>query len=398
MGISETVFTFIASAHESVVIISPEPTSLTDAYSLLKVLKGKGIQKGLYALVNMVLSYEDSVKIFNRFNSTTKKFLGTELKYLGYIMTDQIIVASVIQQKPVMILNPESTPGHCFTSIAGKFQTDFKFFENTRFSENLHRVTALKGEGKERVAGEKSAVKLKEGAFTTPEDVKKGYGKSFGKGEDPGTVIVRLIEEGGLSLDKASEYVRKIEEACINRFRKSPVDIKNSLYSSLDLSGFSESRIREFALMLEALYAKRYQKQLFDLEDILIRLIEEGEGSEERLKQMIGNLRNRYRTSFKKSELSVEEFLADYLNADDLTKDDFENIAGIIQSACMEKFGKSFRLITEDMHEEVLEAFRSIKERDVTINTLLQQVTRQSQSRATLSQTLNEKRSDSGFE
>jgi MinD-like ATPase involved in chromosome partitioning or flagellar assembly len=117
-GAGETVQAFINSAQYTIVVISPEPTSLTDAFSLIKVLKKNNFDKPLYILVNMVLNYENSMEVFNRFDVAVKKYLKTKTHYLGYITLDETVISSVRLQQPVIIHKPDSPASRCFFTLA----------------------------------------------------------------------------------------------------------------------------------------------------------------------------------------------------------------------------------------------------------------------------------------
>ncbi|NOY67441.1 MAG: P-loop NTPase [Gammaproteobacteria bacterium] len=117
-GIGDTVQAFIQSAQHTLVVISPEPTSLTDAFSLIKVLKRRNYNRPLYVIVNMVLNYENSMDVFNRFEQAVKKYLNTDLNYIGYITLDEAVISSVRLQQPVVVNKPDSEASQCISTLA----------------------------------------------------------------------------------------------------------------------------------------------------------------------------------------------------------------------------------------------------------------------------------------
>ncbi len=108
-GISSTVLHFVAAAQMAVIVITPEPTSLTDAFSLLKVLRRRGYKRMPQVVVNMTQSAAKADKIYRRFDAAVKKYIGLSTEYLGYIWMDESIRASVTLQRPVALL-PEGDP------------------------------------------------------------------------------------------------------------------------------------------------------------------------------------------------------------------------------------------------------------------------------------------------
>ena len=117
-GISYNVLSFVIAAHETIVVLSPEPTSLTDGYALIKVITSKGYKKPVGIVINMVSSPRIAQNIFQKFDSVVKGKLGARLNYLGYILRDKELSKAVSQQKPVYLFNPKSNASRCFSALA----------------------------------------------------------------------------------------------------------------------------------------------------------------------------------------------------------------------------------------------------------------------------------------
>ncbi len=120
-GVSNSVMNFIKAVNEIIVIVTPEPTSIKDAYSLIKILKSNGCK---IPTINFVINKVDDIKegedVFNKLNMVAKKFLSMELISLGYVPYDTNLVKAVKKQKPVMILYPKSSSTRAFESIGNK--------------------------------------------------------------------------------------------------------------------------------------------------------------------------------------------------------------------------------------------------------------------------------------
>jgi len=117
-GISDSVIQFIQSAQYAVIVISPEPTSLTDAFSLVKVLKRRGHKQPIYILVNMTDNYAHSMEIYRRFAHAVNKYIQTKVRYLGYIPTDKAVQKAILSQVPLSLSAPDSPAGRCITLLA----------------------------------------------------------------------------------------------------------------------------------------------------------------------------------------------------------------------------------------------------------------------------------------
>ncbi len=117
-GIAPTTLAFAAMAFMRLLIITPEPTSLTDSYALIKVLSARYGIKDYQVLVNQVETPSEGKQTYNRLASACERFLGFRPSYLGEIRADQSVPEAVRQQKPFMLANPDS-PASTDTLLVG---------------------------------------------------------------------------------------------------------------------------------------------------------------------------------------------------------------------------------------------------------------------------------------
>ena len=128
-GISNNVLRFVASADEVYVVTTPEPTAITDAYGIIKIIATEifNSEVSMKLLVNRVHSAGEGKRIADRIINIAAQFLNYKIEYLGYIYDDPIVSTSVIRQKPFMISAPTSKPAICVKHIVGRIEkTDFK--------------------------------------------------------------------------------------------------------------------------------------------------------------------------------------------------------------------------------------------------------------------------------
>jgi len=119
-GISTNVTYFNLAANEIIVVVSPEPTSITDAYALMKILSIKYQQKEFLLLVNMVSDNQEGLEIYNQLDKVAKKFLDISLKYFGFVAFDKNIIRCVKKQKIVSQAYPTSEATRCFEFLGKK--------------------------------------------------------------------------------------------------------------------------------------------------------------------------------------------------------------------------------------------------------------------------------------
>jgi flagellar biosynthesis protein FlhG len=107
-GIGPDVMYFNSAAGEVVCVITGEPTSLTDAYALIKVLSSSYGEKSFWVVVNDVASESDAKVAYNSLSSAVQKFLHVETRLLGWIQTDDAVRECVMERKPISFLRPSS--------------------------------------------------------------------------------------------------------------------------------------------------------------------------------------------------------------------------------------------------------------------------------------------------
>lgn len=119
-GISSNVMDFNVSAKEILVVVSPEPTSLTDAYAVMKVLSFKYAARHCKLLVNMASSQREALDIYRQLNLVVQKFLPISVEYVGCVLYDEKLPRSVKKQRIISELYPKSNASRCFVNLARK--------------------------------------------------------------------------------------------------------------------------------------------------------------------------------------------------------------------------------------------------------------------------------------
>lgn len=117
-GISPNVTFFASAADETMVIISPEPTSLTDAYALIKVLARQYRERRFKVLVNQAKSPREASEVFGKLDVAVDRFLHVAVELVGAIPDDDYVHMAVMQQKAVSDMFPEAPAAQAFRQLA----------------------------------------------------------------------------------------------------------------------------------------------------------------------------------------------------------------------------------------------------------------------------------------
>ena len=118
-GVSSNVMDFIAAADDAIIITTPEPTAITDAYGIIKIIAMEydTINIGLKLVVNRARGAAEAKSVADRMINIAGQFLNLKVDYLGFIYDDQAVPSSVRQQKPFLIIDPKCKASLCIQHL-----------------------------------------------------------------------------------------------------------------------------------------------------------------------------------------------------------------------------------------------------------------------------------------
>ena len=117
-GISDSVMSFARAAREVLVVVCDEPSSITDAYALIKVLNRDHRVQHFHMVANRVRSAREGQDLFAKLSTVTTRFLDLALDYAGAIPEDDALRKAVQRQRPVVTAFPGSPSGRAFLDLA----------------------------------------------------------------------------------------------------------------------------------------------------------------------------------------------------------------------------------------------------------------------------------------
>ncbi|HQH26205.1 MAG TPA: MinD/ParA family protein [Oligoflexia bacterium] len=123
-GIGDSVLYFNAAAEQVLVVIDPEPTSITDAYALIKVMAAQWSSKEFDVIVNRVPVGSDGRGPFAKLAAAAGKFLPVSLNYMGAIAEDDSLVDAVMKQTPLLKLYPNARASRDIYRLAKKISAN----------------------------------------------------------------------------------------------------------------------------------------------------------------------------------------------------------------------------------------------------------------------------------
>ena len=136
-GISDSVLEFVLASPEVLLVTTPDPSSLTDSYSLIKALYNHPDfakhNNQIYVVSNRVSNAEEGKQLFDKLDSVVKQFLEGKIRYLGAVPQDGALEKAVRQQKPVSLCSPNAKSAEAFEQIANMLINGTENVENTKW-------------------------------------------------------------------------------------------------------------------------------------------------------------------------------------------------------------------------------------------------------------------------
>lgn len=123
-GIGDNVVFFVVGAQEALLVLTPEPTSLSDAYAAVKVLSLEGGVEHFDVLVNQVATEQQAREIYEKLCTVSRRFLKARLKLLGHLPRDENVHRAVLSQRPLVQAFPNSPAARAIKVVADRLLSE----------------------------------------------------------------------------------------------------------------------------------------------------------------------------------------------------------------------------------------------------------------------------------
>ena len=117
-GVSQNVLSFVMAADEVIVVTTPEPTAITDAYGIIKSIAAQSSDKVIKLIVNRAQSVSEGKRVAQRVINIAGQFLNIKVENLGFVFDDVYVPKSVRNQKPFIVSYPKCKASGCVSIIA----------------------------------------------------------------------------------------------------------------------------------------------------------------------------------------------------------------------------------------------------------------------------------------
>ena len=145
-GISSTVISFCQSADQVLVVTTPEPSAMTDAYAMIKVLASRKYSGRINVVVNMASSLAEGKRIYRQLSDVAIRFLDMPLYEAGILCRSEQVLNSVRKRQPVVLNYPKSKTTSAIASMAGRLsRTAVVSGQNESFFRRVVNVFSKQG-------------------------------------------------------------------------------------------------------------------------------------------------------------------------------------------------------------------------------------------------------------
>lgn len=249
-GISRNVLSFCLASSEVLLVITPEPTSLTDAFALIKVLSLNGFEGRARVVINLCRDAASARKVYKKFGGAVAKYIGMEVLPLGVVYRDDQVTEAVKRQEALVSIYPDAAASRCIRKIAERLSTDstasLEGFDPERFwSRWFGLMNGSWDLGGDRVRkkerGPQSGPSLEKGGNRGAGEMQRGMNPSETP-DDPG------LEEGSPLKGPrrgGSEFPGEMEKGGAGPFHGAPLSMIEKVIDSLSAISGELSLVRK---------------------------------------------------------------------------------------------------------------------------------------------------------
>jgi len=362
-GIGDDVLDFVKASQFSIIIITPEPTSLTDSFSLLKVLKRANYQQNPHILVNMAMDYRSSQSIYKRFEAAVKKYIDADISYLGYIQADETMISSVSLQCPAVLLNPDSAASKCFEKLASSIDNNFKNKQSQSFSEFWRQQDNVQ-QTEEPLLNDKDATTKKISGTELPQEDNIDFAQAT-------AFCINQLASNEITDKQRAEFLKAIE---VHLELDQQVDITEQstlatreFYQYLEQKNFPQGEIREVINTLEQVYNERYPESLHNVESASLRLLAQFNGDKDSLRYLHSQVSTSFQRQFSTAIVPFTKQIKEFSKSTELKKSLFDEALSELLSVYQQKFSCHYQTQADKELAIAKQSIEALTERQKTL-------------------------------
>lgn len=260
-GIGTATRSFVHSCANTILTTTPEPTALTDTFTLMKTLLREGYRGRVCVAVNMLPDDQDGARLFERFQTAAHRHLNLDLCYLGHVPMDRAVTRAVLQQSPLLVYAPDSPAARHIEELTRRFTQQFpplrgKLDFSSYWAEYPRQAPprpvqpAAPSNNAEETCGTIVA--------RPPEEMRELDQPESNELSRVADEAVCLLGAPEIDEGSARRLFARVERAFTARYQRRASDVNTLVYEILLQGQLSEAQHREILDALQASYQQRY--------------------------------------------------------------------------------------------------------------------------------------------
>jgi len=362
-GIGDDVLDFVKASQFSIIIITPEPTSLTDSFSLLKVLKHAHYQQTSHVLVNMAMDYRTSQSIYKRFEAAVKKYIDADISYLGYIQADETMISSVSLQCPAVLLNPDAAASQCFEKLAKSIDKNHKNKQTESFSDFWRQQDGFREEQEPTLGAQQDAKKLTDVSLTPESSLNFAQATAF---------CLKQLAGDEITDQQRTEFLNAIGKHQPEKEAEISTLATREFYQYLEQSNFPQDEIRGVISTLEEVYKERYPEAPNNVESTALKLLAQFNADEDSLRYLHSSISASFQRQFNTEIVAFSEHIKKFAAAEDLEKAAFDTALSELLSLYQQKYSHNYLTQADKDLAIAKESIEALTERQKALATELE--------------------------
>ena len=257
-GIADTTLDFVGSAHQTMLVVTPEPTSLTDAFSLIKLMHRRRNAMHYQVVVNMCSNVAQAREVFHRFAAAVEKYIGVRPSFLGHLLRDESLRVAVTLQSPVALFPDTDPSSRSFMRLTDALRqavdnhqptTGFTGFWQRQFRQQQERQQQERQqqERQQQDSGQRET-KQSDAASNTRHPTAAATPPAA---EELARDLLQRIEDPALARDSATRIIESLHEVYLKRFAESAIAPLALLDTLLALPERNDNLLRALATRLQ---------------------------------------------------------------------------------------------------------------------------------------------------
>lgn len=361
-GASDSVLQFIESAPYTFLLITPDPATLTDGFSLLKSLNSRHYPGRIRVVVNMTDSYPQATDTYRRFAAAVDQYLQLAVDYGGFIANDENMPQAIAKQTPLVELIGNGPASRCLIALADNL---LKYIGNNDSEIGLADYWRVALHTPYKAIADSTATKLP-AEFSTKSEPQTTQNPSQTVAAI-GRNLMAAMQSDAADKHYFEQFTADYLAAFQTQFGHYPDCFKPLLFRWLEAEDYAAPQLQELAGTLEMLYMAKHRQPMHNLESCAARIIAQCKDSETQMRELITQFRSAYHQAFQADVFDAGEELTKKILNENFHEQDFQAILDSLNNAFEQRFNRAYQNKNDALLKAALENLNEMADEEIKL-------------------------------